>query len=326
MMSLTRCSITLIMLLFSTQIFAQLSTTELSNKSKGIELFNQFKTVSAIPFLSIAAKAGDSEAQYYLAESIRKNNRYMTQEAQSWYEASAEQGDLYAMIQLGRSNADICTAMQNCPQIKKQPIEWLNQAQTIARQRAEQGNAEAMYIMYEVSTEDGWLEKSANAGYSIAQYWMGIRERQGEGSFIMPWKRSESIEKWFKASSEGGNPKAMMAYLEILYKNGDMNAVRHWIEEAAKTGDQDAISSYGAYLSHTPDKIGLPLDLVKGYGLLLLLKELDGGGNVQAYLEDKLPEVSQKMTPQQITDAKLFATQWKGTHPPLSFFPEKLSR
>ncbi|WP_336346808.1 hypothetical protein [Pseudomonas monsensis] len=75
-----------------------LSDSELAMKSRGIILYNQFKAVSATPLLKIAAEAGDHEAQYYLAESLRQKNSYMNPEAKKWYEMAATQGDLYAMI------------------------------------------------------------------------------------------------------------------------------------------------------------------------------------------------------------------------------------
>jgi hypothetical protein len=55
-----------------------------------------------------------------------------------------------------------------------------------------------------------------------------------------------------------------------------------------------------------------------------LLLELDGGGDAKVYAEDVLPEIGAKMTPEQIEEAKAFAQEWKASHPPLSFFPEKL--
>jgi hypothetical protein len=42
----------------------------------------------------------------------------------------------------------------------------------------------------------------------------------------------------------------------------------------------------------------LVIDLIKGYALVSLLKELDGGGNVKVYVEGKLPLISEKMTPE----------------------------
>lgn len=79
----------MLLALASTQSFA-LTHEQSRAKIKGIELYNQYKAISAIEFLKIAADSGDDEALYYLGESIRKNNRYMTQEAQRAYEESAK--------------------------------------------------------------------------------------------------------------------------------------------------------------------------------------------------------------------------------------------
>ena len=154
---------------------------------------------------------------------------------------------------------------------------------------------------------------------------MAVSERQGEGFFLIPGKRDASVKRWLLLSSEGGYPKAMMDYLQILFEEGDMEGLRHWLKIAAETGDQAAISNYGAYIAHTPDKIGYPLDLVKGYALFTLLKELDDSGGIGRYVERKSEEIREKMTQTQIEESEKAAKDWKATHPPLSFFPDKLS-
>ncbi len=119
----------------------------------------------------------------------------------------------------------------------------------------------------------------------------------------------------------------MMEYAAYLYENeGDLKVARHWIKVAAEKGYKSGVSSYGAYLAHAPERFGFELDLVKGYAITSLLKDLDGGGNVQVYVEEVLPEIAEKMTSQQIKEAEDFAIQWKKSHPPLSFFPDKLSQ
>ena len=249
----------------------------------------------------------------------------MNPEARKWYEASAAQGDLYAMIQLGRSEKDLCTFSNDCPPDQKKPIEWLNQAKNIAMPKAIQGDAEAMYILYELTLDDAWLEKAAMAGNALSQYWMGVGYQQGEG-FFLPWKRGEAVVKWFKASAEGGYPKSMMEYAAILFESGDIEGFRHWNEQAALVGYADTVYGYGSDIAHEPDTYGFPLDIIKGYALVYLLSELDGGGGMQVNVEYKLPLIAAKMTPEQIIEAKEFAKKWKSTHPPLSFFPDKLSR
>lgn len=313
--------------ILSAETHASISENQTAKKqNRGIVLYNQLKIDNAIPQLEKEAKSGDTDSQYYLGEALRKRNRYMTPEAQHWYEAAANNGSIFAMIQLGRQNDDLCKKMDNCPTSKKSSSEWLSQAKNQVMKEVRAGDPESLYLMYEITFDRTWLEKSASAGYALAQYWMAVGDQQGEGFFLIPGKRDEAISKWLKAASEGGNPKAMMEYIEILYKKGDLEGVRRWLQAAAETGDQKAISSYGSYIAHVPDQVGYPLDLVKGYALISLLKELDGGGAIQDFVQDTLEEIGSKMTPEQIESSKAVAEEWKATHPPLSFFPEKLGR
>lgn len=266
------------------------------------------------------------KSQYYLAESIRNTKRYMTEEAQQWYEESANQNNIYAMIQLGRSGDNLCINMGNCPKSTKTPAQWLKGALDLTKPAAESGDPEAMYLMYELTLKDEWLEKSANSGHALAQYWMAIGTRQGDG-FFLPWKRHEAVGNWLKLSAEGGYPPAMMEYAAFIYEDqGDLAVARHWIIEAAQKGYKSGISSYGAYSAHSPSLYDFPLDRIKGYALTSLLSELDGGGDVQVYVNETLSEIAEKMTSEEISEANEFAKNWKATHPPLSFFPDKLSR
>nr|WP_256588147.1 sel1 repeat family protein [Pseudomonas sp. AD21] len=294
--------------------------------SPGIILYNQFKFDTAFTTLEEEARSGSAESQYYLGEALRRRSRYMTPEAQHWYETAAMSGSIYAMIQLGRAKNDLCATMENCPPSQKTQAEWFMEAKKITLPKANNGDPESLYLMYEITLDHQWLEKSANAGYPLAQYWMAVSERQGEGYFFIPGGRDASVRKWLLLSSEGGNPKAMMEYLETLYEKGEMESIRHWLEVAAATGEQEAMSNYGAYTSHTPDKVGYPLDLVKGYAIFSLLKELGDSGGVQDYVDRKIDKIAEKMTPEQIEQSKTVAQEWKDTHPPLSFFPDKLGR
>lgn len=317
--------VTAIFLLFSSQVNAGLSPEQQTAKEQGLILYNQFKATSAAPFLTAAAEAGDDESQYFLAEALRKKNHFMNPEARKWYEAAASQGNLYAMIQLGRDKDDLCKVAKDCPIERKSPVDWLNKAKELAEPRASAKDAEAMYVMYELTLDNTWLEKAATNGHAIAQYWMGILYKQGEG-FLLPWNRAEVVEKWFKASAEGGYPKAMMEYAAILFEKGDTEGFRQWNEKAALTGYAPTVYGYGSDLAHEPDTYGYPFDPVKGYALIYLLKELDGGGGMQENVEYKLPLIEKKMTPQQIEEAIEASKTWKASHPPLSFFPDMLSQ
>lgn len=302
----------------------QLTPEEQTAKERGMTLYNQYKAISAEPYLKIAAEAGDRESQYFLGEALRLNNRYMTTEAQKWYIAAAEQGDYYAMFRLSDTDTDLCNAMKNCPPGSRSDKDWTRLLWETAEPLAEKGDGEAMMIMYNSTGDLEWLEKSAAAGYAKAQWLLANRYKEGHGFFFPPWKRSEQIEELLRKSSEGNFVNGMGEYMGILQEKGDLAAARALLIKIAEAGDEGATGTYGAYLAHTPNTLDFPLDLVKGYGLIFLLLELDGGGGAKEYAEDILPEIAAKMTPEQIEQAKAFAQEWKATHPPLSYFPGKL--
>lgn len=98
----------------------------------------------------------------------------------------------------------------------------------------------------------------------------------------------------------------------------------YWYEKAAEAGYAHAVFGSGSYLSETPSELGFPYEPVKAYALLSTLLELDGGGGLHEYAEELLPTIAEKLTPEQIEQANKISKQWKATHPPLSYFPEKL--
>ncbi|WP_285275133.1 tetratricopeptide repeat protein [Halopseudomonas bauzanensis] len=293
-------------------------------RETGIRLYNQYKAISATPFLETAAQAGDAEAQYYLGEALRKNNRFMTHESQKWLEAAANQGHIYAMIRLGRSGNDLCAVTGNCPSGSKSPGDWLRHAYQVALPLAEQGDPEAMFLMYKITLDTDWRAQAAEAGHALAQYGEAISIEQGAGFYLFR-SRQQEIEKWIKASAEGGYPESMERYLAILAEREDWEGVRHWQHRIAETGYAPGIFELGMHLAHEPERYGHELDLVKGYGLLSLLLELDGGGNLRRFAQHIMPKVAAKMTPEEIEQALEFAEEWRATHPPVSYFPDKLS-
>ncbi|WP_312272030.1 hypothetical protein [Pseudomonas sp.] len=82
----------LLLILLSNNVFASIIPNQNAEKERGIILYNQYKSISAVPHLKVAAEAGDREAQYYLGEALRLNSHHMTSEAEKWYIAAANQG------------------------------------------------------------------------------------------------------------------------------------------------------------------------------------------------------------------------------------------
>lgn len=293
--------------------------------NEGIVLYNQLKTTAAIPFLRKSADSGDSESQYYLGEALRKKNGYITPEASTSYESAAKSGNLYAMIRLGETSQDLCSQMKRCTTGSKASGEWNKEAKTLAQKKAADGDSEAMYILYLILGDDDWLEKSAQAGYAPSQFLLGNKYREGKGFFVMPSGRSATIARWMKASAEGGYPQGMMAYAAELYENNDLAGYRYWNEKAAEAGYPSAVYGLGINLSKKNSEYGFSTNLIKSYALLELLTSLDGGGGMDGYAKNALPNIMRQMSESDITQGKIFSEQWKSSHPPLSFFPPKLS-
>lgn len=300
----------------------QLSEEQLKAKQNGIILYNQHKDPEHE--LRIAAEAGDQEAQYYLAEDLRRTSRYTTTEAHKWYTAAAEQGDLYAMRRLSSMQSDLCIAMGNCPNGLKRPEDWHQKLLATAIPLAEKGDGEAMYLLYHATNDLEWLEKSAAAGYAHSQFWLALKYTQGDKFFLFPWEKDAAIESLLRQSAEGGDPKGTTRYYGVLHKKGDLEGARYWLKKGAETGHTVSFSNYALFLSDPNNPLELPINLVESYGLMSLLLELDGGGDMLPFAKDELPRIAAQMTPEQIQQAKAFANEWKATHPPLSYFPEKL--
>lgn len=311
-------AIILYSIFLSTSAFAELTSDQQVAKNKGLILYQQSDWYDSQPLLKIAADAGDSTAQYYLGEAIRLSNRYTTEDAKKRYESAAKQGDLYAMLRLSNSH-DLCKEMGSCS--GKSDEEWRNYALQVANERAEKGDTEAMIVLFTAKQGLQWLEKAATAGSGFAQKVLAGKYKDGEGWFLIPGSREKAVEKWFKASAESGYPPGMYLYANFLYENkASKENVGYWLKKAAESGHIDAAGGYALTVAHLPDSYGFPLDLVEAYGITYLISHLQGGGVAPEDARRSLPEIAEKMSPQEIKDGIRFAKDWEKTHPPLSYF------
>ncbi|MHC8407240.1 tetratricopeptide repeat protein [Pseudomonas sp. TMB3-21] len=300
------------------------ASTPIEDKEKGIILYNQYKTNLALPFLKNAANSGDAEAQYFLGQALRNIHQYITTEAQNAYEASALQGNIYSMIRLAGLKEDNCIHLGSCPTNIKSPAEWRKAALNAAKAGAASGNAETMYLLFRLTGDDTWLKKSAENGYAFAQYFLGTGYRDGNGFFALPSSRADKVESLMKASAEGGYPPGMMAYVEVLATKNDFEAARYWYVKAAEAGYAHAVFGYGSSLSENQSELGFPYEPVKAYALISTLLELDGGGGLIRFSKEILAELAPTLTTNQLEQAAKLSKEWKNSHPPLSFFPDKL--
>lgn len=316
-----RFFLTVLIFFTSAYTYAALTQEELSAKAAGILLFNQYKESS--PYLLIAAKAGDSEAQFYLAESIRHTKRFIDADAQHWYEASAAQGNIYAMVRLSKQSTDFCSKMQNCPKSHHTPAEWKKLVIELAKNRANTGDSEAAFILYTITSEVSWLEDSAKKGNAKSAWLLANRYKEGEGSFFLS-SRQDAIRTLLKQSAEGGFPKGMLEYAEAEYSQGNLDIARHWVELSARSGFETAVIEYGANLAHEPDKLKYSFDPVMGYAIIASLEVLNGGGGSKLYTSTLLPKIMEKMSDEQKKSVAIAKINWAANSSPPSFFPDPL--
>jgi hypothetical protein len=289
--------------------------------SRGFTLYNQHDWINSQEPLRNAAKAGNSEAQYYLAETLRLSNRYMTEESQKWYEAAAEKGDLYAMIRLG-STDDLCGLLQE--ECKKDSKYWTEQAREQAEARAKSGDKDAMEVMYYLSGDRSWLHKAADLGNSNASHLIAklllddTREEDSGETTLTP-----EAEKYLRKSAEEGNPKAMSLLSLRLNRVGNYIESKKWLEKCLLTSHADCVLALETIHKgridiyqnpeYTPNK-------TIAYGLLLFRRDVLGKAKTSSLFDT----FEDELTAEQKAEGEKFFQEWKKAHPPLSFHVPKL--
>lgn len=284
-------------------------------------LYNQRKPATLQ--LREAAGLGDPEAQFYLAEELRRPFFAMTQEASMWYEKSAAQGNLYSMYRLAFSNNGTCKALQTCPKGSKSASEWNTLLLQTAENRAAQGDSEAMSIMYLATKELKWLEKAADAGDPESQWLLANRYREGQGVFFIPSNRKKEEERLLKLAAANGLAIAQTEYAGLLADRGEHAVGEAWYLAAVTQSDIYALSGY-AYMLEKGGFYTIPKDPIKAYAFYSLIAELNTTGALRDETRESMNRLEKLLSPSDLEKARSYAADWADNHPPLSFHRMRL--
>lgn len=308
-------------------------------KERGLVLFNQYKDPSVD--LRVAAEAGDSEAQLFLAEWLGLSGS--ADEALHWYEAAARQGHPYAMIRLGRSEEEACLISLCGFRGLESESKRLRAVRERVEPEALRGDGEAMYWMYGITRQQEWLARSAQAGYAHAQYRLAAVMAYHAVGTYSPWDTQQTIYrygeielelqewkglasadgevresvKWLGAAAAGGEVQAMYEYALALAPDNVQEAAQ-WLEKAADRGHVDAVVEYAANLGGLSKTFGLQNDVVRGSALMRRVANMSS--HEARDLKAMLQAMEQKLNNSQLAQSRQLTRKMDKELPALSYF------
>lgn len=288
-------------------------------------------------FLSLKqqAEAGDALAQYEIGLRYSEGKGVLKDATQavSWWRMAAEQGNAPAQRRLGlsyikREGIPTDDQTENRFSIflndQQSGIQWLRKA-------AEQGDAEAQVILGQGFDGEGllakeaslffskenlnkdaapaesvkWYRLAAEQGVADAQVILGKKIFYGKG---VP-KDPKQAAVWIRKAAEQGHMEGQYRlgwmYVHGLGVTKDDTIAAEWFRKAAEHGYAEAQRWLGAMYGHG---YGVPQNIVWAYTWFNLAA---AQGNEQAV--KNLENISMRMNPEQIAEAKRLSREWKST-------------
>jgi uncharacterized protein len=271
--------------------------------TEGLQLYNLGEFNRARPLLLIGATAGGKDAQYALAESIRRGASSMTDEARDWYQKAADQDHIYALLRLNDE-----------PSLKK--------ARDLIAAKVD--SAEGLLQDYELTRNIETLKKSEQAGSAEAKYILAYLYISNGSLVPAGVTPSEEIKRLYLEAATAGLSKAMHAYSNLISVRNDKSVKRFWLENRVALNDVNALIAYAIALvtEHEMDEdeqeYGYEKDVVTAYALLWLVVDMTREFRRHTESANHLRSLEGELTAAQITQAKQQAQAWKLSHPPMS--------
>lgn len=289
-----------------TPLLSPLTDEQKAARKKGLELYNQGDFEDAEADLTIAATAGDSDAQYALGEVIRRRDKAVSDAAKAWYRLAGQQHHVYALMRLGDADS-------------------LEKARVLASDLADLGNADGMLQMYELTKDKNWLAQAGSAGSGEALYMLALLNEQ-DPKLTSDRSWNAKLDNLLRNSAAMGYPPAMQWRSNLPMRIKDVAFQNYWMERRLAKNQLSAVMKYAYLLLHIftdefeMERFSFPYNQEQGYGLLWLIVNNAPHFAKHYQVEDKLNAEAAKMTSDEIEAAKKFANTWKKTHPPMSAY------
>ncbi len=180
---------------------------------------------------------------------------------------------------------------------------------------AERGSPEAQYhlgMFYNngIGTQKDttkafeWFEKSAMAGDPLGSYKLGCYYA-GQGQGVVTIDKEKALE-YKLVAAEKGYTFAQYDVANSYYVNGEIEEAIKWWKESADQGDSGSI--YALYAIYSKGE-RIPKDSVLAYGYLKII-ERNSEKKYKTAIEEKLNELENEMSAEQLEQAKTFITNW----------------
>ena len=279
-----------------------------------------------------AADAGNVDAMCLVANGYMPSALVDSEKSIEYFTKSAKAGGLCGMLAL--SNIGSGPILTSSFQDTNGDQNWSEKLERIAKKNAAQDDITAIKMMAFIEgargSESGfckWMDKAANLGDADAMKQLSAAIRDGCGWYLIPGSRDKAVRHWTEQAANHGNPRAMEQMAVYAYEKNNYEEMLHWYDKAIDTGNENSLALVSSLLMDykTLGDFRLPKkyhDKVKAYALNYILVTQLPKNEEQFSPADKLRELSESLSKEEIDKAKLWANEWMKTHQVRSYFLE----
>ncbi|MFM5396693.1 tetratricopeptide repeat protein [Aeromonas veronii] len=317
---------------------ASFSSSAADNAATAIELYQQ----AVIPWeqgrssgwelMLKAADAGNTEAMCLIANSYMTSALVSSKESDTYFERAAKAGGLCGMLAL--SDIGSGPILSSSLTETNGSENWSSKVVAKSKYLAEKDDLEGIktYAFIHAARKDyntycKWLERAAKLGDADSMNKLSGAIRDGCGWYIIPGSRDKAVRYWIEQAANHENPRAMEQMAVYAYENKNYEEMLHWYDKAIDTGNENSLALVSSLLMDykTLGDFRLPKkyhNKVKAYALNYILVTQLPKNEDKFSPADKLRELSESLSKEEIDKAKLWANEWMKTHQVRSYFLE----